>query len=265
MKQVLTIAGLDSLAGGGVTADIKTFEEFGTFGHVLLTCIAAINQEITIFDLPEAIIAEQLASLQVVTTFSAVKVGLLHNVSTIRLVEDFLKDFNGPIILDPVLAFKEGAHDYNNSYQKELLRLFPMAMLVTPNLFEAQALSGVEINTLEDMKTAAKKIKALGPDFVLIKGGVNLKGPTAYDVLYDGHSFDIFSAPKSSQTTTNGAGCTLSAAITSLTAQGQAMPAAVQIAKDFVLAGIEQGLPLNDVLGNVDQLAYFRKESIDDN
>jgi pyridoxine kinase len=109
------------------------------------------------------------------------------------------------------------------------------------------------------MKTAAKKIHALGAPNILIKGGSRLTGERAYDLLYHSGQYTVFEAEKSTRTTTNGAGCTLSSAIAALLAKGTSLETAVQTAKAFVWAGIEDGLPLG-TSGNVNQLAYFKKE-----
>ena len=259
MKQVLSIAGLDSLAGGGMTADLKTFEEFGVFGHALLTCVVAIKDDLMFHDLPEPVIQAQLDSLRSVVSLDAIKIGLLHQTAIIELLRDFLQAFTGPIVLDPVLAFKEGDTAFNNSYQAGLISLFPYTALVTPNLLEAQHLSGQRITSLAEMKTAAKKIHALGAPNVLIKGGSRLTGETAYDLLYHSGQYTVFEAEKSTRPTTNGAGCTLSSAIAALLAKGTSLETAVQTAKAFVWAGIEEGLPLG-TSGNINQLAYFRKD-----
>jgi pyridoxine kinase len=258
MKQVLTIAGLDSLAGGGATADIKTFEEFQTFGHMVLTCIAAINEEITIHDIPAHTIVDQLASIATYIELAAIKIGLLQSIETIEFVKDFLDNQACPVVLDPVLVFKEGQTEEVQDYQEALLSLFPLATLVTPNLVEAEYLAKQPITTRDEMKIAAQQIKLLGPEFVLIKGGARLGG-NACDLLYDGENFTFFEAPKLASNTTNGAGCTLSAAIAALLAKNTPMIAAVQLAKDFVFAGIEEGIPLTNAMGNVNQLAYFEK------
>lgn len=163
MKQVLSIAGLDSLAGGGMTADLKTFEEFGVFGHALLTCVVAINDNLLFHDLPEFVVQAQLDSVRSVISLDAIKIGLLHQTAIIELLRDFLQAFTGPIVLDPVLAFKEGDTAFNHSYQAGLISLFPYTALVTPNLLEAQHLSGQSITSLAEMKTAAKKSMRLVP------------------------------------------------------------------------------------------------------
>lgn len=260
MKQTLTIAGLDSLAGGGITADLKTFEEFQTFGHAVLTCVAAINESVTIFDLPQSVIAEQIASIQSYAAIDAVKIGLLHQTETIEQVHGFLRTFSGPVVLDPVFAFKEGDTPYNKAYQEALLQLFPYATIVTPNLIEAQQLTGMLIQDKADMKKAAKIIKETGTKNVLIKGGARFSTHSAYDLLYDGHDFFEFEAEKLAKTTTNGAGCSLSSALTALLANGEPILKAVDTAKAFVLAGIKDGLSLKNDFGNVDQTAYFRRE-----
>lgn len=260
MQQVLTIAGLDSLAGGGATADIKTLEEFNVFGHVLLTSVVAIDQPLLFHDLPLAVIQAQLDSLKKAIDFSAIKIGLIHQVAAIDIVKDFLTTVDCPVVLDPVLAFKEGDTQFNQSYQFGLIDLFPYSTLVTPNLEEAQQLAEMTIDSVEDMKRAAKKINALGARQVLIKGGSRIAGDLAYDVLYQQGTYTVLEAPKSSAQTTNGAGCTLSAAIAALLAQEVPLEEAVRKAKAFVLAGIENGMPLKNQAGNVNQLAYYRKD-----
>lgn len=260
MHQVLTIAGLDSLAGGGVTADIKTFEEFNVFGHILLTSVVAIDHPILFHDLPLSVIQAQLDSLKKAVDFSAIKVGLIHQIPAIHVIRDFLANSQCPVVLDPVLAFKEGDTQFNQAYQAGVISLFPYSTLVTPNLEEAQQLAGMTIASVEEMKQAAKKISALGAKQVLIKGGSRITGDFAYDVLYHQGKFTILKAPKITASTTNGAGCTLSAAIAALLAQECHLEEAVQKAKAFVLASIEHGIPLKNQAGNVNQLAYFRKD-----
>jgi len=260
MHQVLTIAGLDSLAGGGATADIKTFEEFNVFGHVLLTSVVAIDQPILFHDLPLSVIQAQLDSLKKAVDFSAIKIGLIHQVPAIDLVKEFITEIDSPVILDPVLAFKEGDTQFNQAYQEGLIQLFPYSILVTPNLAEAEHFAAMPIHTVADMKLAAEKISHLGAKQVLIKGGSRIPGAFAYDVLYQQGTFTLLEAPKSTAQTTNGAGCTLSAAIAALCGQGIPLEEAVHRAKAFVLAGIDAGISLNNQEGIVNQLAYFRKE-----
>lgn len=251
-KTVLTIAGSDTLAGGGLQSDLKTFENYQLFGLTAITCIAVEKDgHFEINDLPSELLRDQLQSIEKNVALNGVKVGLVHQLESLEIVKTFLRTFDGPIVLDPVMAFKETDDVYNGSYRAKLIELFPFASIVTPNLREAELLSQQAIRTLEDMKHAAKKILSLGAHSVVIKGGERFSGAFASDLFYDGNEFHSFTKLKLITPTINGAGCTLASAITANLVSGKPMIEAIENSKDYVYRGIKKGLPLKNGEGNV--------------
>lgn len=248
MNNVLTIAGSDSLAGGGLQADLKTFEEFDLFGVSAITSIASIFKDnVQIETLDEHLLEVQLDSIITQMKLSAIKIGLVGDVDNIQLISDKLNDLTAPVILDPVLVFKEGSTDCDKSYLQAVKKLLPKAFVTTPNLTEAEKLSGIQINSLEDMKQAARIIQGQGCPNVVIKGGSRLSGQGAIDYLLMTDSDRVFKNPKVNISTTNGAGCTFSAAVASGLATGNSIEDSVENAKSFVYAAIVHGNPVGSV------------------
>lgn len=251
-KSILTIAGSDTLAGGGLQSDLKTFENYQLFGLTAITCIAVVrNQEFEINDLPAELLEDQLNTIRDNLSLDGIKIGLIHSLRSIELIKPFLHSFNGPIVLDPVMAFKETDHVYSQSYREKLIELFSFATIITPNLKEAEILSQQKITNLEEMKQAAQKILTLGARSVVIKGGERLSGNFASDLFYDGIQFQHYSKPKLEKKTINGAGCSFASAIASNLVLGNDLSAAVRESKEFVYQGIENGLTLKNGEGNV--------------
>lgn len=252
-EMILTIAGSDTLAGGGLQADLKAFEAHGLFGVTAITCFATcVSETFEIHDVPLDILQQQLATIKNKLDLSAIKIGLIHQVAALELVADFLSDFSGPIVVDPVLTFKESDQGYNETYKTELVaKLFPLATIVTPNLREAEILAGFPINNMMDLQRAAKKIYKSGPQSVIIKGGERLAGTLAADLFYAGEDFTLLEKPKLLAKTVNGAGCTFASAIASQLVFDPALLRAVKKSKDFVYQGIQQGIVLKNGDGNV--------------
>lgn len=251
-KNVLTIAGSDTLAGGGLQSDLKTFENYHLFGLTAITCIAVVkNKQFEINDLPPALLQDQLATIKQALNLSGIKLGLIHDVAALSIVKEFLHDFKGPIVLDPVMAFKETDQIYSQAYRSGLIELFPLATIITPNLKEAELLSQQEITNLDQMKQAAQKMIDLGAMSVVIKGGERLAGESASDLFYDGKTYRIFSKPKLNKVTINGAGCTFASAITANLVLGKELQTAIIASKDFVYQSIQNGILLNNGEGNV--------------
>lgn len=258
-KKVLTIAGSDSLSGGGLQADLRTFQEYGVKGLNALTCIVTVEPEtdqITVHEVSEKMLRSQLEEcLNQEVAVDVIKIGMLANLETAKIVAEYLKQVNKPIVLDPVLALKESGltsgQDIVNFFNQELM---PLAIITTPNLKEAELLSGIkEINSLEKMKEAAQVIHKTGVKHVVIKGGQRLPGNTAYDVFYDGVDFLILQEKKLENGFNNGAGCTFASAIASGISLDYPMKEAVIRAKEFVYEGIQYGIPFLPGLGNVYQ------------
>lgn len=252
-KNILTIAGSDTLAGGGLQADLKTFEDFDTFGLTIITCIAVLLENgFNLVDVEPDLVKKQLDTIQNNVKLDAIKIGLIHNLETITLTKNFLQKFHVPIVLDPVLAFKETSELHNNQYRKKLIdELFPLATIVTPNLKEAELLSQQSITTLAEMQQAAQKIYSFGPQSVIIKGGERLAGELACDLFYDGHQHQVLQKPKINKKTVNGAGCTFASAIAANLALKRSLLDAVLNSKNFVYQAIMRGVTLKNGDGNV--------------
>lgn len=253
-KKIVTIAGSDSLAGGGIQADLKTFEGHNFFGLSVLTCIASIKEDtFDIDDLPVSVIEKQLTSILDSTTIDGIKIGLIHQSAAIPIIANHLKDLQVPIILDPVLAFKETQTIQNQQYMQQLIvELFPLATVVTPNLAEAELLASVpSIQTFKEMEEAATIIHSYGSQYVVIKGGERFPGALAYDLLFDGQQFTYFEKEKLATNTINGAGCTFASAIAANSLLLDDMKQIITYSKDYVYQAIQSGITLNDALGNV--------------
>ena len=267
MPNVLTIAGSDTLSGGGLQADLKTFEIFDTFGLSVITSVATLTtqQAFSIHSLPSAIILEQLNAILTQVPLTHLKIGLVNNAQTLTAVVDLLAQYPAlTIVVDPVLAFKEGHTTIDPDYLAVLKNeLLPLATLVTPNLPEAAILSHQPtLATQADLESAATTIQAYGVQNVVIKGGQRLNQPLALDLLKTPSQSMTFKAPLLPTTTINGAGCTFSAAITAGLAQGLTIQSAVAVAKKFVYRGIQAGIQFENGTGSVRQIHDFdfRKE-----
>lgn len=245
----LTIAGSEATGGAGAQADLKTFQELGTFGMVALTCIVSFNPKDQwnhrFVPVETQVIQDQIEAIfgnygpEVLDT---VKLGMMGSPATISTVAAAIaarKPKN--LVLDPVLICKgqEPGHaqDTDNALKAELL---PLASFVTPNHFETEQLSGMRVETLEDLQTAAAEIHRLSGAAVLAKGGVRIPGEDAVDVFVDADGLEVLRAPKIGEHAVSGAGCSLAAAVTAELAKGATPREAARRAKEFVTAGIEQ-------------------------
>jgi hydroxymethylpyrimidine/phosphomethylpyrimidine kinase len=242
MKTALTIAGSDPGGGAGIQADLKTFTAFGIYGMTVITSVTAQNtmgvQDI--HDLPAAFVSRQLDTVLEDLPVDATKTGMLSNAGIIRAVAAGLRRHDiGNLVVDPVMVAKSG-HRLLQEDALQALRdeLLPLAAVLTPNLPEAEVLSGRKISGPEEMRRAAETIRALGPAHVLIKGG-HLKG-RAVDLLFDGSECIELPADRLPTRHTHGTGCTLSAAIAAVLAAGGTVPQAVIAAKDFITRAIRE-------------------------
>ncbi|WP_051533271.1 hydroxymethylpyrimidine/phosphomethylpyrimidine kinase [Arthrobacter sp. 9MFCol3.1] len=248
----LTIAGSEATGGAGAQADLKTFQELGVFGIANLTCIVSFdpkdNWNHRFVPVDQQVIADQLeattaaygAASGAAAVLDTVKIGMLGSPATISTVAAALADGQfANVVLDPVLICKgqEPGHALDTD-QALKAHILPLATFVTPNHFEAQSLSGLEITDVESLKAAAVRIHEISGAAVLAKGGVRLVGPDAVDVYYDGETLEVLSAPKVGEVAVSGAGCSLAAAVTAELAKGATPLAAARTAKAFVTAGI---------------------------
>lgn len=237
-NNILAISGNDIFSGGGLYADLMTYSANQLRGFVAVTCLTAMTDKgFEVFATDTTVFGHQLTSLKDVP-FAAIKLGLLPNVEVAEQALEFVKAHaDVPVVLDPVLVCKE-THDVEVSILRdELLKFFPCATIVTPNLVEAELLSQKTIQTLEDMKEAAHILYDLGAKTVVIKGGNRFSQEKAIDVFYDGQELHILESPVL-DTNNIGAGCTFASSIASnLVKEVPALPA-VQNAKDFVYQAI---------------------------
>ncbi|MEC0370210.1 pyridoxine/pyridoxal/pyridoxamine kinase [Paenibacillus chibensis] len=256
--KTLTIAGSDSSGGAGIQADLKTFEEYGTYGFSALTTIVTMDPDNgwhhNVYPVEAALVAEQLKTVFAGGPVDAMKTGMLGSVEIVRVAEQAIKNnHQSNVVIDPVMVCK-GEDEVLNPESAEAIRdlLLPLATVVTPNLFEAGVLSGLgKLTSIEDMKNAARKIHELGAKNVVVKGGKALDGEKAIDVFFDGSDFTVLESDKIEPAHNHGAGCTFAAAITGGLANGLPVHEAVAKAKDFVSAAIRSGYQFNEYVGPV--------------
>ena len=225
-SKLLIIAGSDSSGGAGIQADIKTATSLGVYAMTAITAITAQNTTgvKSIVSIPPREIFNQISFSVKDIKPNSVKIGMLHNVGVIKEVIKAIKKYKlKNIIIDPVMVAKGGHRLISNSSIKYLIKkLFPYALLVTPNIPEAETLIKKKIKTLDDIIGAAKKILKFGPKFVLIKGG-HINKSIIEDVLISKNNIKIFKNKKINTKNTHGTGCTLSSAIASFVSQNYNM------------------------------------------
>jgi len=262
MKQVLTIAGSDSGGGAGIQADIKAMSANGVFAMSVITAITAQNtEEVTeVFELPVSIIEAQIDAVFDDFEVAAVKTGMLSSMEIVTAVAKMLRPQKvANLVVDPVMMAKSGQALLKPEAMEALKRdLIPLALVITPNVQEAEQLSGLPIKTLADARQAAKAIHKLGCKHVLIKGG-HLLAERATDLLYDGRFFNIFKGEFIDTPHTHGTGCTFASAVAAQLARGKALPDAVQTAKTYVTEAIRHGLAIGHGKGPTNHF-YFLPE-----
>ena len=263
LKQVLTIAGSDSGGGAGIQADIKAMSANGVFAMSVITAITAQNtEEVTdVFELPTSIIAAQIDAVFDDFDVAAVKTGMLSSSDIVATVAKLLKPQKvGNLVVDPVMISKSG-HPLLKPDAIEAVKrdLIPLALVITPNIHEAQQLSAVEIKTLADARQAAKVIHKLGCRSVLIKGG-HLLVDQGTDLLYDGKFFEVFKGEFINTPHTHGTGCTYASAIAAHLALGKSLSEAVKAAKTYVTEAIRHSLAIGHGKGPTNHF-YFLKPS----
>lgn len=257
LKKTLTIAGSDTSGGAGIQADLKTFQEHGTYGMTALTVVVTMDPETwshQVYSLPVDVLKAQIATA-LSTGIDAIKTGMLSTEEVIKTAGEAIQQANlETVVIDPVMVCKGEDEVLNPGTVDAMIQyLLPHALVVTPNLFEAGQLAGMKTpKTLDEMKEAAEKIHAHGAKHVFIKGGKALPTENATDLFYDGKTFTLLEAPKSENYYNHGAGCTTAAAITANLANGLAVNEAVVEAKKFVTAAITNGWALNEFVGPVD-------------
>ena len=267
MKTVLTIAGSDCSGGAGVQADLKTMAAHGVFGMSVIVSVVAENtaRVIDIQDISPRMIEEQIDAVFEDIVPDAVKIGMVSNAALIRVIAQKLKQYGAKhIVVDPVMVATSGSKLMQDEAVDTLkAELLPLAEVVTPNIPEAEILSGMEIRSAADMEKAAKFISENYSCAVLLKGGHDLND--ANDLLYRNGKAEWFYGKRIDNPNTHGTGCTLSSAIASELACGEDLSTAVKRAKDYISGALAAMLDLGKGRGPMNHLfdlksAYIREE-----
>jgi len=241
VKKCLTIAGSDCSGGAGIQADLKTFSAHGCYGASIITSVVAENTSrvISVFNVPVREIKLQIDAVFEDVEIDAVKLGMLPTAEIIEAVAEKLRQYKPVhIVCDPVMVATSGDALSESGIDKAFREyMFPIADVITPNIPEAEALSGIEIHSFDDMRRAAGIITDNGARNVLIKGG-HLLGD-AEDILFDGENETRFTSKRVNSPNTHGTGCTLSSAIAANLALGNDLKGSVQLAKEYVTEAIE--------------------------
>lgn len=262
IPKALTIAGSDSGGGAGIQADLKTFQMLEVYGTTAITAITVQNTlGVTgIYDVPLEGIAGQIDAVLTDIGADAVKTGMLSQPAVIELVAAKMKEHRmEKLVVDPVMIAKGGASLLAEEAKSVMRRvLLPAAVLVTPNVPEAEVLTGREIRSVEDMKLAARMIvEEYGARAAVVKGG-HMEGPPV-DVLYDGASYILLEGVRYETRHTHGTGCTFSAAVAAGLAKGDSLDQAVRTAKDFITCAIRDELGIGQGHGPTNHWAYSRR------
>jgi hydroxymethylpyrimidine/phosphomethylpyrimidine kinase len=247
MKTALTIAGSDSGAGAGIQADLKTFAAHQVYGTSAVTALTAQNTlGVTgVHAVPAEFVTAQIEAVAEDLGCNAVKTGMLANAAIVEAVVAAIEELELPnLVVDPVMVAKGGDRllddDAVHAVRTTLIRL---ARVVTPNIPEAEVLAEMPIQSLSDMREAARRIRKLGPAAVLVKGG-HLSGDTITDLLVDGTGAIEIAGPRIIGRHTHGTGCTLAAAIAARLARGETLDSAARGAREYVAGAMQHGIDL---------------------
>lgn len=282
VPRALTIAGSDSGGGAGIQADLKTFQELGVYGMSAITAVTVQNTLGVhgVYPLPPEAAAEQIEAVGSDLGVNALKTGMLFSADIIRAVAEQIRHFGWEkVVVDPVMIAKGGAELLRTEAVEALKGdLLPLALIVTPNIPEAEVLAGMSIRNMRDRREAAKRIGDLGPKMVVIKGGHAAGEDGSYseesgidgfsyndnkredgqviDLVYDGTVFTELTGKRVLTVHTHGTGCTFSAAMTAGLAKGRSAMEAIENGRGFIQAAIEDCLHLGQGNGPTNHWAY---------
>jgi len=256
LRFALTIAGSDSSAGAGMQQDLKTCTALGVYCATVIVSVTAQNTfEVTgIHDLPVEMVEKQIDAVMQDLPVIYGKTGMLSNADIVRAVSRKAKQYGLKLVVDPVMVSKSGAvllrQDAVDSLKRDLL---PIALFATPNAVEAEAISGFSVRTVAEAGEAAKAIHALGPEYVVVKGG-HITGNEVVDVLFDGKKLKYFKYARIATKNTHGGGDTLSAALTSYLSRGFQPVRAYSLARAFMQRSVEKALAIGKGYGPVNPM-----------
>lgn len=248
-KVALTIAGSDSGGGAGIQIDLKTFNKIGVFGASVITSLTAQNTLGVqgIYDVSPEFVKQQLDSVFSDLNIQYAKTGMLSNARIVEVISNYIREVINDgklkgLVIDPVMRAKGGDPLLQKDAIESLIsNLIPLALVITPNIPEAELLTKMKIETIEDMKKAAMEIHKLGPKYVIVKGG-HLKGEYAIDIVFDGINFHMLKSKKVFKGDVHGTGCCFSASITAFLTKGETPLNAIKKAKKFISKAIKDGV-----------------------
>jgi hydroxymethylpyrimidine/phosphomethylpyrimidine kinase len=259
--KALTIAGSDSGAGAGIQADLKTFAALGVYGTSVITAITAQNtvKVSKVFELSPELVAAQIDAVMEDIRAQALKTGMLANATIIDVVAAKIEQYGlKRLVVDPVMVAKSGDLLLRSDAVEALRsRLIPLAQVVTPNLPEAEQLTGMKLTREKEFEEAARHIIAMGAKSVVIKGG-HRRGP-AIDLFFDGNKIHPLRAARTRTRHTHGTGCTFSAAIAAYLAKGETVASAVSQAKRYITGAIRHGFAVGSGHSPVHHFHHFWK------
>ncbi len=239
--RILIIAGSDSGGGAGIQVDIKTITMLGGYAMTAITATTAQNTlgVSDIHPIPPEHLRKQIDAVCSDIGIDAVKIGMLHDAQTIATVKEALETYAAdvPVILDPVMVATSGSQLLDETATQLLVSLFPLSRVITPNIPEAEALTGLSVTTQEDMEQAVKALSDMGAATIVLKGG-HSEGHEVYDLLYDGGEMYWFGHRRIDTPHTHGTGCTLASALAICLAKGDSLEVATEKARAYVLEAI---------------------------
>ena len=259
IPRALTVAGSDSSGGAGIQADLKTFTALGVYGLSVLTSVTAQNtvEVSAIHDLPGQFVGLQFDAVMSDIGCDAAKLGMLSSEKIVKTVAEKIDQYGiEKLVVDPVMRSKGGTALLRDSTELLKKEILPRALIVTPNIPEAEILSSLSISNINDMKTAAEKIHSLGAKTVLVKGGHLAKDHPAVDLFFDGEVFEELVRERIETKNTHGTGCTFSAALCAFLAKGMSLSASLENSKAFITEAIRNSLEIGKGHG---PLNHFRK------
>lgn len=249
MRVALTIAGSDSSAGAGIQADLKTFAAHGVYGTCAITAVTAQNTKsvMSVAPLSADLVIAQIEAVASDIGVHAAKTGMLATAAIVEAVAATVQEMEIPLlVVDPVMISTSGSRLLDGDALDALVAsLLPRAAVVTPNIPEAEALTGIVIRDDEDRQEAARRLVALGADAAVITGG-HLESDDITDLLFDGHTFTEFRVPRVSGRHTHGTGCTFSAALAALLATGHGLADAIPRVQHYVSGAIRSAPGLGE-------------------
>ena len=262
LSVALTIAGSDPSGGAGIQADLKTFHQFGVYGEAVITLLTVQNslRVSRVETLPPSLVLEQLQAVLEDIPPHAAKTGALGSAGTVRTVARAAADFQFPLVVDPVMVSKHGSPLLTGEAVRAVAEeLLPRAALITPNIPEAETLTGLSIRGVEDMRRAADRLLTLGVKVAVVKGG-HLDGDTVHDLVATESGGYMLSSPRIETRHTHGTGCTLASAIATGLAQGMSLRPAVTRARRYLTEALASAPGYGQGHGPLDHAHTVRLE-----